>query len=79
MQLQTPVRLTSRSFQDALRENADAIAQSIVLEQGKTMTDAHGDLHRGIQVVQAATAMTSTLLGNKLEGMPLALSLARTR
>jgi hypothetical protein len=51
-----------------LRENADAIAQSIVLEQGKTLTDAHGDLHRGLQVVQAAANITTTLMGNKIEG-----------
>ncbi|KAF8303308.1 methylmalonate-semialdehyde dehydrogenase [Clavulina sp. PMI_390] len=56
-------------FQRALRENADVIAQSITLEQGKTITDAHGDLHRGIQVVEAALAFTNTLMGNKLEGI----------
>lgn len=56
------------SFQHAIRENADAIANSIVLEQGKTFTDAHGDLHRGLQVVQAATSITTTLMGNKIEG-----------
>jgi malonate-semialdehyde dehydrogenase (acetylating) / methylmalonate-semialdehyde dehydrogenase len=56
------------SFQQAIRDNADAVAEIIVLEQGKTLTDAHGDLYRGLQVVQAAASITSTLMGNQLEG-----------
>lgn len=69
-----------------IRQNADAIANSIVLEQGKTIaglsslllrysscidyhfTDAHGDLLRGLQVVETAAGITSTLLGDKIEG-----------
>ncbi|KAF8640830.1 hypothetical protein AX17_000479 [Amanita inopinata Kibby_2008] len=54
-------------LQQLLRENADAIANSIVLEQGKTVPDAHGDLYRGLQVVENAVAATTTLLGNKIE------------
>ncbi|PPQ62977.1 hypothetical protein CVT24_006083 [Panaeolus cyanescens] len=54
-------------LQHLLRQNADAIANSIVLEQGKTLADAHGDLLRGLQVVETATAITSTLLGDKIE------------
>ncbi|KAF9056521.1 methylmalonate-semialdehyde dehydrogenase [Panaeolus papilionaceus] len=54
-------------LQHLLRQNADAIASSIVLEQGKTLADAHGDLLRGLQVVETATAITSTLLGDKIE------------
>ncbi|KAJ6604498.1 Aldehyde/histidinol dehydrogenase, partial [Mycena vulgaris] len=40
---------------------------SIVLEQGKTIADAHGDLLRGLQVVETAVGITSTLLGDKIE------------
>ncbi|KAF5356174.1 hypothetical protein D9756_004092 [Leucocoprinus leucothites] len=54
-------------LQGLLRENGDAIAQSIVLEQGKTFADAHGDLLRGLQVVETAIAATTTLLGDKIE------------
>ncbi|KAJ3779069.1 methylmalonate-semialdehyde dehydrogenase [Lentinula raphanica] len=54
-------------LQHLLRKNADAIANSIVLEQGKTLPDAHGDLLRGLQVVEHAIGITSTLLGEKLE------------
>ncbi|KAF4623237.1 hypothetical protein D9613_002119 [Agrocybe pediades] len=54
-------------LQHLLRQNADAIASSIVLEQGKTLADAHGDLLRGLQVVETAAGITSTLLGDKIE------------
>ncbi|KAF8203834.1 methylmalonate-semialdehyde dehydrogenase, partial [Pholiota molesta] len=54
-------------LQHLLRQNADAIANSIVLEQGKTLADAHGDLLRGLQVVETAAGITSTLLGDKIE------------
>ncbi|KAF8913007.1 methylmalonate-semialdehyde dehydrogenase [Gymnopilus junonius] len=54
-------------LQHLLRQNADAIANSIVLEQGKTLADAHGDLLRGLQVAETAIGITSTLIGEKLE------------
>jgi len=54
-------------LQHLLRQNADYIANSIVLEQGKTLADAHGDLLRGLQVVETAIGITSTLMGEKLE------------
>ncbi|PPQ67077.1 hypothetical protein CVT25_005678 [Psilocybe cyanescens] len=54
-------------LQHLIRQNADAIANSIVLEQGKTIADAHGDLLRGLQVVETAAGITSTLLGDKIE------------
>ncbi|KAJ7900192.1 methylmalonate-semialdehyde dehydrogenase [Mycena olivaceomarginata] len=54
-------------LQHLLRQNADAIASSIVLEQGKTTADAHGDLLRGLQVVETAAGITSTLLADKIE------------
>ncbi|KAF8807731.1 methylmalonate-semialdehyde dehydrogenase [Phlegmacium glaucopus] len=54
-------------LQQLLRENADAVANSIVLEQGKTLADAHGDLLRGLQVVETAAGITSTLMGDKIE------------
>jgi len=63
--------LTRQKFvlelQSLLRKNADAIAASIVLEQGKTVADAHGDLLRGLQVVETAAGITSNLIGDKIE------------
>jgi len=32
-------------------------------------TDAHGDLLRGLQVVETSIGITSTLKGDKLEGI----------
>ncbi|KAF9076137.1 methylmalonate-semialdehyde dehydrogenase [Rhodocollybia butyracea] len=54
-------------LQHLIRKNADAISASIVLEQGKTLQDAQGELMRGLQVVEHAIGITSTLLGEKLE------------
>ncbi|KAG6818058.1 hypothetical protein H0H87_009213 [Tephrocybe sp. NHM501043] len=55
------------NLQQLIRDNADAIANSIVLEQGKTIADAHGDLLRGLQVVETSIGITSTLIGEKME------------
>ncbi|KAI6119826.1 methylmalonate-semialdehyde dehydrogenase [Pisolithus croceorrhizus] len=54
-------------LQHLIRKNADALADSIVLEQGKTLADAHGDVLRGLQVIETAIGITSTLMGEKLE------------
>ncbi|KAI0316618.1 methylmalonate-semialdehyde dehydrogenase [Amylostereum chailletii] len=54
-------------LQRLIRENADALASSIVLEQGKTWPDAHGDILRGLQVVEHAASAPSLLLGEKIE------------
>ncbi|KAG0304729.1 hypothetical protein BGZ98_005107 [Dissophora globulifera] len=50
-----------------IRDNMDRIAHSIVLEQGKTMADARGDVLRGLQVVEAACAMPHMIMGDHLE------------
>ncbi|KZV76999.1 methylmalonate-semialdehyde dehydrogenase [Peniophora sp. CONT] len=54
-------------LQRLIRENGDALAASIVLEQGKTWPDAHGDILRGFQVVEHAASAPSLLLGEKIE------------
>ncbi|KAJ3541972.1 hypothetical protein NM688_g6021 [Phlebia brevispora] len=54
-------------LQYQLRQNSDAVASSIVLEQGKTFADAHGDLLRGLQVVETACGIPTALLGNTIE------------
>ncbi|CAE6414059.1 unnamed protein product [Rhizoctonia solani] len=46
-------------LQHLVRKHSPSIAQSIVLEQG--------DVTRGLQVVESACAITSNLLGDKLE------------
>ncbi|EIM92143.1 methylmalonate-semialdehyde dehydrogenase [Stereum hirsutum FP-91666 SS1] len=54
-------------LQRLIRENAEYMANSIVLEQGKTLPDAHGDILRGLQVVEHAASAPSLLLGEKIE------------
>ncbi|KAI0307697.1 methylmalonate-semialdehyde dehydrogenase [Multifurca ochricompacta] len=54
-------------LQGLIRENADSLATSIVLEQGKTLPDAHGDITRGLQVVEHAASAPSLLLAEKIE------------
>jgi len=54
-------------LQRLIRENQDRIAEAIVLEQGKTFADARGDVMRGLQVVETAAGITSTLMGDKIE------------
>jgi acyl-CoA reductase-like NAD-dependent aldehyde dehydrogenase len=54
-------------LQALIRENMDDIAQSIVLEQGKTFGDAKGDVLRGLQVVEAMCGVPSLLLADKIE------------
>ncbi|KAF8203520.1 Methylmalonate-semialdehyde dehydrogenase [Mycena galopus ATCC 62051] len=54
-------------LQALIRENMDTIATAIVLEQGKTFADAQGDVLRGLQVVESACAIPTTLMGEKIE------------
>lgn len=50
-----------------IRENSERLANSITLEQGKTIADARGDVLRGVQVVENACGITSQLQGEVLE------------
>lgn len=43
------------------------------------ITDAQGDLLRGLQVVETAIGITSTLMGDKLEGASLPTSIDRAQ
>ncbi|CAG8460939.1 14553_t:CDS:10 [Ambispora leptoticha] len=50
-----------------IRQNMDKLARSITEEQGKTFADAKGDVLRGLQVVENACGIPSSLLGETLE------------
>ncbi|KAG5956910.1 hypothetical protein E4U57_002149 [Claviceps arundinis] len=54
-------------FVHLIKENWDRLAASITLEQGKTFTDAKGDVLRGLQVAEAAIAAPELLKGEVLE------------
>ncbi|CAB3977350.1 methylmalonate-semialdehyde dehydrogenase [acylating], mitochondrial [Paramuricea clavata] len=54
------------AYQGLVKSNLKEVAQSITLEQGKTLADAEGDVHRGLQVVEHACSITSLQLGETL-------------
>jgi malonate-semialdehyde dehydrogenase (acetylating)/methylmalonate-semialdehyde dehydrogenase len=49
-----------------LMDNKDAIARQIVLEHGKVLPDAHGDVMRGWEVVEMSCAVPHLMLGASL-------------
>lgn len=53
-------------LQHLIKENMERLKQSITTEQGKTLVDAEGDVHRGLQVVEHACGVTSLQLGETL-------------
>lgn len=54
-------------FVQLIRHNWDRLAASITLEQGKTLTDAKGDVLRGLQVAEATIAAPELLKGELLK------------
>ena len=53
-------------YQDLIRKYTDDIANLITLEQGKTLTDAKGDIFRGLEVVESACFLGPSLMGETL-------------
>ncbi|GFS74895.1 probable methylmalonate-semialdehyde dehydrogenase, mitochondrial [Nephila pilipes] len=53
-------------LQHLIKENMERLKQSITFEQGKTLIDAEGDVHRGLQVVEHACGVTSLQLGETM-------------
>jgi malonate-semialdehyde dehydrogenase (acetylating) / methylmalonate-semialdehyde dehydrogenase len=54
-------------LQSLIRQYMDRIANSITEEQGKVLSDARGDVFRGLQVVENACGVTNLLMGDNLE------------
>ncbi|MEJ5919385.1 MULTISPECIES: CoA-acylating methylmalonate-semialdehyde dehydrogenase [unclassified Corynebacterium] len=52
-----------------IRRDADKIARELSLEHGKTFTDAHGDLQRGLEVVEFSLGAPHLLKGEFSEGV----------
>lgn len=50
-------------------KNQDKIAELIVLENGKTLADAKGDVFRGIEVIEHARSVTSLMQGESMENI----------
>ncbi|MBB6451150.1 malonate-semialdehyde dehydrogenase (acetylating)/methylmalonate-semialdehyde dehydrogenase [Geomicrobium halophilum] len=49
-----------------LNENREELGEIITLENGKTLKDAHGEVQRGIEVVELATSSPNLMMGDAL-------------
>lgn len=62
----TPIGARTRIFlkyQQLIRENIKELAAILTAEQGKTLADAEGDVFRGLEVVEHASAVGNLQLG----------------
>lgn len=62
----TPIGVRARIFlkyQQLIREHMDELAAILTAEQGKTLPDAAGDVFRGLEVVEHASAIGNLQLG----------------
>ncbi|KAB1206694.1 Methylmalonate-semialdehyde dehydrogenase [acylating], mitochondrial [Morella rubra] len=62
----TPVTARQRimfKLQELIRRDIDKLALNITTEQGKTLKDAHGDVFRGLEVVEHACGMATLQMG----------------
>ncbi|KAL9333730.1 hypothetical protein Peur_073869 [Populus x canadensis] len=62
----TPITTRQRimfKFQELIRRDIDKLAMSITTEHGKTLKDAHGDVLRGLEVVEHACGLASLQIG----------------
>ncbi len=62
----TPIGARARVFlklQQLIRENMAELAAMLTAEQGKTLPDAEGDVFRGLEVVEHASAIGNLQLG----------------
>lgn len=68
----TPVTTRQRimlKLQELIRRDIDKLALNITTEQGKTLKDAHGDVFRGLEVVEHACGMASLQMGEYLSNV----------
>uniref|UniRef100_A0A4D5RA25 Probable methylmalonate-semialdehyde/malonate-semialdehyde dehydrogenase [acylating], mitochondrial n=1 Tax=Scolopendra viridis TaxID=118503 RepID=A0A4D5RA25_SCOVI len=56
-------------YQQLIKDNMKHLAKMITTEQGKTLIDAEGDVHRGLQVVEHCCSVPSLQLGETLGGI----------
>ena len=56
-------------YQSLIRHNMKDLATLITMENGKTTADAMGDIHRGLEVVEASCQISSQLLGSSIMGI----------
>lgn len=65
----TPVPDRARilfDYHQLLRKNADELAHTLTLENGKTIKESKGEIQRGIESVEAASSAPSLMMGETL-------------
>ncbi|XP_057825420.2 methylmalonate-semialdehyde dehydrogenase [acylating], mitochondrial [Cryptomeria japonica] len=68
----TPVTTRQRimfKLQELIRRDMEKLAMSVTTEQGKTLGDAHGDVFRGLEVVEHSCNMASLQMGEFVENV----------
>lgn len=60
-------------LQALIREHTEELAESITLEQGKTLADARGDVFRGLEVVEYACGIGNSMMGETLGNLASSL------
>jgi malonate-semialdehyde dehydrogenase (acetylating) / methylmalonate-semialdehyde dehydrogenase len=56
-------------YRQLIEENFDRICQSVSREHGKTLAEARGSIHRGIENIEYAYAAPTLLMGDTLENL----------
>lgn len=56
-------------FKALLEQNKDRLARCVTLEHGKTIPDAHGDVFRGLEVIEFSCGIPSLMQGESLSGL----------
>jgi malonate-semialdehyde dehydrogenase (acetylating)/methylmalonate-semialdehyde dehydrogenase len=56
-------------YRQLIETHKDALAQGITREQGKTLEDAHGDVFRGLEVVEQAMNIAALTMGETVENV----------
>jgi len=54
-------------LKDLIEENFEGLARVLVEEEGKTIDESRGEIRRGIENIEVATAVTSLMMGYNLE------------
>ena len=73
---EVPVQQRQRVFfklQQLVRDNTETLAQLIILEGGKTLADAKGDVFRGLEVVEACCNVGVLMMGETVENLSAGL------
>src|SRR2546421_3007606 len=60
-------------FRQVLEAHQDDVARSVTREMGKTFADAHAEVGRAIEMVEAASAIPQTMQGRVLENVATAV------